>query len=373
MYHSIYVAATGQHVGKTTSTLGLVAALKNQGLQNLGYCKPMGQELVKLKQMSVDKDAFLFSKIMGFELAAEIHSPATIGRGVTKAYLDNPENFRFKERILAAKRILEHRCDAIVYEGTGHPGVGSIVGLSNAQVAKLLGAKVVLVVEGGIGNTLDRLDLSLSYFQASDVPVIGVIVNKVLPEKMEQIEYYLSKRLNQIGLPLLGLVPFDKSLSNPIMQTIQEAVKGRFLVNSHGFKNRVEAIIPGSLIDAIRRRKDPCHLLLLVSYKRAGEVLRQIEALSERKRWKNVPLSGVILTGEDLLEKPLDTYDLHMDYVMKHEIPMISTAYDTLGAYTKIDKIEVKINTATPWKVERANELIKKHVQLDLVLDFLKA
>ena len=185
MYQSIYIAATGQHVGKTTSTLGLVAALKAAGLENLGYCKPMGQQLVKIKKMSVDKDAVLFSKIMGFELAAEIHSPATIGRGVTRAFLDNPEQFRFKERILAAKRILEHRCDAIVYEGTGHPAVGSIVGLSNAQVAKILGAKVVIVLEGGIGNTLDRLDLCLSYFKASQVPVIGVIVNKVLPEKME--------------------------------------------------------------------------------------------------------------------------------------------------------------------------------------------
>ena len=47
----------------------------------------------------------------------------------------------------------------VVYEGTGHPGVGSVVDLSNAEVAKQLESEVILVLEGGIGNTLDRLSL----------------------------------------------------------------------------------------------------------------------------------------------------------------------------------------------------------------------
>lgn len=36
---SIYVAATSQHVGKTTMTLGLIAALRDQGV-DVGYSKP---------------------------------------------------------------------------------------------------------------------------------------------------------------------------------------------------------------------------------------------------------------------------------------------------------------------------------------------
>ena len=42
----------------------------------------------------------------------------------------------------------------VVYEGTGHPGVGSVVDLSNAEVARQLESEVILVLEGGIGNFL---------------------------------------------------------------------------------------------------------------------------------------------------------------------------------------------------------------------------
>lgn len=368
MGKSLYIAATGQHVGKTTSTLGIVAALKGMGIQNLGYCKPMGQELIKVDKFRVDKDAFLFSKIMGFELAANIHSPVTLHRGVTTSFIEDPAQFNFAERIQAAADYLQAQCDITVYEGTGHPGVGSVVNLSNAQVAKMVGAKVVLIAEAGIGNSIDRIDLCLSYFQAQQVPVIGVIINKVIPEKKEKIAYYLKKHLEPKGIPVLGLAPYDKTLSNPIMQTILKAVNGRYLANDHRYKKRVESIIPGSLIEDVWNREKPHHLLLLVSYKRAGEVLKQIEQIAKEKNLPETPLSGVILTGDGTVEKPLDSYDLHADYIVREEIPVISTPLDTLGAYQQINKIEVKINTATPWKVEKANNMIREHVDMQRLL-----
>ena len=158
MGKSLFIAATGQHVGKTTTTLGIVAALKSKGIAKLGYCKPMGQELIDIDELRVDKDAFLFSKIMGFELAAHIHSPVTLHRGVTTSYIDDPSQFNFVERIDQAADYLHRECDITVYEGTGHPGVGSVVDLSNAQVARRVGAKVVLIAKAGIGNSLDRID-----------------------------------------------------------------------------------------------------------------------------------------------------------------------------------------------------------------------
>ena len=40
---AIFVAATGQNVGKTTVCLGLIAALKKKFPQ-LGFMKPVGQQ-----------------------------------------------------------------------------------------------------------------------------------------------------------------------------------------------------------------------------------------------------------------------------------------------------------------------------------------
>jgi len=50
--------------------------------------------------------------------------------------------------------------DFVVVEGTGHVGVGSIIGLSNARVAKELGVDMVLVANGGIGSCFDELELN---------------------------------------------------------------------------------------------------------------------------------------------------------------------------------------------------------------------
>jgi len=86
---SIYVAATSQHVGKTTSTLGLYAMLKNQGY-NVGYCKPVGQKFLDINNDKVDKDALLFAEMMKFDLVAKLHSPVILGKGATEAYIDDP-------------------------------------------------------------------------------------------------------------------------------------------------------------------------------------------------------------------------------------------------------------------------------------------
>jgi hypothetical protein len=49
-------------------------------------------------------------------------------------------------------RELERKCDFLTIEGTGHAGVGSILKLSNARVARMLDAPVLMVTGGGIGN-----------------------------------------------------------------------------------------------------------------------------------------------------------------------------------------------------------------------------
>ena len=357
---NIYIAATDQHVGKTTSTLGLVAAFKDYGIGKIGYCKPVGQEIKELFNQHVDKDAFLFSEIMHFTLFPEVHSPVILGTGATTDFLDNPDAYDFKNRIVAAAEKLNKWYDLVVYEGTGHPGVGSVVNLSNATVAKLLDASVVMVVEGGIGRTIDRLNLSLALFREQNVPVVGVIVNKVIPEKMDKIRYYLEKKLNKMGVPLLGLLPYEKRMSNPIMRTVSRAVDGKFILNENKNANSVDGIIAGSLLDEKDKIQEGENLLLVASSKRIDETTEMLSQILGQKDWDQFPISGAILTGEEV--KNVD-----FKFFKEHEIPVITTDLDTLGAVMKIDHIEVKINTNTPWKVARAMELIKENVNLDLI------
>ena len=80
---------------------------------------------------------------MNFDLEPEIHSPVILGPGDTADYIESPKPGEFIKNILDSAEVLRRRHEMVVYEGTGHPGVGSVVDLSNAEVARQLESEVI--------------------------------------------------------------------------------------------------------------------------------------------------------------------------------------------------------------------------------------
>lgn len=89
----IFVAATRQHVGKTSSSLAIVSGLKKR-YDKVGFIKPVGQQHVEVKSESgetyrVDKDVCLVREHFHLNhLDYEFMSPVIIPRGYTKKYID---------------------------------------------------------------------------------------------------------------------------------------------------------------------------------------------------------------------------------------------------------------------------------------------
>ena len=360
-YKSLYVAATSQHVGKTTSTLGLVSAFRNKGI-NVGYCKPVGQRFVLQNGLQVDKDVVLFSDLMHFESDPDVHSPVILGPGATTDYLDNPSAYQFKDDIIFAANELDRRHELVLFEGTGHPGVGSIVNMSNADVAKLTHSSVILVAEGGIGNTIDMLSMCMEKFYRLDVPIMGIILNKVLPDKREKVEYYVKKWLEPLNIDFLGSMPFDKTMSFPLLRTIVESVKGKVDFNEDRLNNMVEGIVAGSLISTEELKNKDQNMLLVVGATRLSLAIEDTIHVMKANKWTKAPFSGIIATGYGDYSKTT------LEFVEKHKIPLIRTMLETYGAVIKIARIEVKINLETPWKVSRAVEMIENNIDLNLIL-----
>ncbi len=360
-YKNIFIAATRQHVGKTTTTLGLTAGYQSIGY-NVGYCKPVGQNFSDVQNIRVDKDCILFSDLIGFELDANIHSPVILPKGATKSYLKEPENFDYESAIIKAKKYLDVHYDIMIYEGTGHTGVGSVVDLSNAKVAKMLDAGVVMVLEGGIGSTIDMLNMTTALFREYDVPLIGVIINKVIPEKIEVIRKYLSIWLKRKNIPLLGVVPYDKKLAHPLMGTVCKALKAEVHYYEENLENRIEHMLAGSLVD-LKGLKATQNILLIASSRTVDRALLKVKAFSKHEEVDDSPLSGVVITGAEELT------DESISYIQEHKIPVINTHLDTYGAVTKINSIEVKINRRTPWKVKRAIAMVEETVNFKKILE----
>lgn len=360
---NLYVAATSQHVGKTTSTLGIAASFKKAGI-NTGYCKPVGQKHVEVKDSVVDKDAVLFADLLKLDIDPIKHSPVILGKGATTMYLDNPEAYDLESRITTAERHLQDMHEGTIYEGTGHPGVGSIADVSNAQVAKLLNAELVMIVEGGIGSTVDKLNMCLSLFREQEIPILGVIINKVIPEKTEMVREYVGKWLDQKNLKLLGVVPYDNMLAYPLIWTISKAVDGTFEhYNEKGF-NRVANILAGSAVDKDQMLKSSDNLLV-VSARVLDESIQTVQKYSSEENHES-PLSGIVITGEG------DISDESLEYIKAYDLPVVRTELDTYGVVIKISKLEVKINRRTPWKIAKAIELIQDNVDIAYMIEKLK-
>jgi BioD-like phosphotransacetylase family protein len=254
--------------------------------------------------------------------------------------------------------------DVVIFEGTGHPGVGSITGTSNAHVAKLIKAPVIMVVQGGIGSTIDVLNMNLALFREEGVPILGVIINKVVPEKMERIRYYLNKWLEPRGIPILGLIPYEKSLAYPVMRTIADSISGLTTHNHEFLDNKVEDIVAGSLLDT-QELKSFENVLLVAAVRQLEPALDKINMIMKVRRKAKSPLTGIVLTGQGTPESR------SIDYIIKHKIPMIRTELDTYGSVLQISKIEVKINRNTPWKVRRAIELVGEYVDIPMIRERL--
>ncbi|MEM7656082.1 MAG: AAA family ATPase [Bacteroidota bacterium] len=345
----LYVAATSQHVGKTTSTLGLIAALRQQG-NRVGYCKPAGQKYVWAQGEKVDKDAQLFADYLGFELEPDLHSPVILEPGLIKDHIEEPQRDALIQPILSAANRLSAMHDVVVFEGTGHPGVGSTVGISNAQVAKALDAGVILILEGGIGSTLDMLALNRAIFQQEGVPIVGVILNKTRKDKMAKVAHYVETYLQRLNIPLLGLLPYEASLSLPQLGSVTAAIDGRMLLFPEETDRPVQRPVSGRQFAKHFGKTE--HLLLVSSARRLEESLAEVDKLSNGQP----DLAGIVLCGEATLTQQSKRW------ILRHRIPLVFSPWDSYEVVNAFSRLEVKINCRTPWKSQKAIELFQAHI-----------
>ena len=131
----------------------------------------------------------------------------------------------------------------IVVEGTGHCGVGSIVNLDNARVASILGLNMVIVVNGGLGSAFDDLAINRLACIHHGVNIKGVIVNKVVPDKVPMIQDYFARALQRWNVPLLGVVPDGPYLSQPSMLDFEELFKTKVLSGQEDLLRHYDSII----------------------------------------------------------------------------------------------------------------------------------
>src|SRR5260370_19588614 len=242
----IFIGATRQNDGKTTASLGLIAALQRDD-PRVGYIKPVGQRFVEIEEQKIDEDIVLMDAVFRLNCPLGDMSPIAVEPDFTRKYLQSSNNEALVKKIQKAFDRVAWEKDFVLCEGSGHAGVASVFDLSNAQVAKIVRAKVIIVTQGGIGRPIDEVSLNQALFEREGVEIIGVIINKVRGDKVDYVSDFARRGLKRKGLELIGVVPHEQILTNPTLDLIREELDAELLSQPENMRNLVDAVAVGSV------------------------------------------------------------------------------------------------------------------------------
>lgn len=354
----VFIAATRQNDGKTTTSLGLLAALQ-QKHPRIGYIKPVGQRFVEIEEQKIDEDTVLMDRVYRLNCPLVDMSPIAIEPDFTRKYLESANYDVLVKRIQKAFDRVAWEKDFVLCEGSGHAGVGSVFDLSNARVAKIIGAKAVIVSQGGIGKPIDEVAINQALFEKEGVEVIGVILNKVLPHKVEFIRDFASRGLKRKGLELLGVIPHQPILSRPTMDLIREELQSEALNNSAQYNNLVDTVVVGAMgvQNAVRHFK--CGSLLIVPGDREDILLAAATALTAEK---SPCLAGIVLTDD------LRPSTAVQKILRATPFPVLLAKGDSYAVASKVHDLTVKTRPNDTAKITVIRDMIAKHVDVERII-----
>jgi len=225
-----------------------------------------------------------------------------------------------------------------------------------------LGAKVILVSSGGIGRPIDEIVLNKSLFEKEGVQLLGVVINKVLPEKYQKINKLVRRGLARKGIRVLGVIPYLPLLSYPSIEQILDETNFKLLSGREGLNNLVKKIVVGAMEphNALNYMVDGA--LLITPGDREDMILASLGCYFVRSVVKEVRISGIVLTGNLVPHKTI------MSMVEQTKIPILLAKYDTYGVASRIHDLMVKIRPQDKEKIETVEKIISKHVDIDKIL-----
>lgn len=176
----MFVSGERSGSGKSSTCCALLHALLQRGFapSDLAYIKPATQ---------CEEPQLIAAFCAQHGISCEGVGPVVFYKGFTRAFLsgeleDSPDSATLLRRVAAAVDKAGEGRRVVLVDGVGYAAVGSIVGVSNATVAKAARAPVLLVGKSGVGDAVDSFSLSACFFRAHGVPVKGVVFNKLPTE-----------------------------------------------------------------------------------------------------------------------------------------------------------------------------------------------
>jgi BioD-like phosphotransacetylase family protein len=309
--------------GKTVLIYGLLKKLSLEGFK-VGYFKPISKARYRIPSMKfVDPDVVAIKDALGLQEPIEILSPIVITRNTIE--LKN-ELDKIKKTIIDSYNSIAEGKDFVVIEGYPTPEILSSIGLSIAELAKLLNSKPILMINAKdrdiVDEIVDKIQLFKCFFEFHNYKLDGVIINNVPIYYIERVNDILIPTIKEIGLNIYGVIPEKPRLLAPTVRDIVELLNAEVLENKERLNNIVEDIVVGAMAPsaALRWFRRAVNAAIVTGGDRTDLIITALETKP----------SVVILTG-----------NLYPDISVlikarEVDVPILLTSYDT---YTTVEKL----------------------------------
>ena len=352
----VFIAATRQNDGKTTTSLGLISALQKK-FPRIGYIKPVGQRFVEIEEHNIDEDTVLMDAVYHLNCPLVDMSPIAVEPDFTRKYLQAAKNDVLVKKINDAFDRVAWEKDFVLCEGSGHAGVGAVFDLSNAQVAKHLGCKVIIVARGGIGKPIDEVALNQALFEKEGVEIIGVIINKVMAEKVDYIADFARRGLKRRGLELLGVIPHQPMLSSPTLASIQDELNAELINTPDNIHGLVDDVVVGAMSAANAVRFFKRGVLLITPGDRE-DILNA--AASDGQKMAGIVLTGGLKPTNGLLRT-----------LREMKMPVLLAKDDSYVVASTVHDLTVKTRPSDVEKISLIRDIIAKNVNVKKIIELL--
>ena len=351
MTKSVFIATAEPYSGKSLVALGLVNMLLSK-TQKVVYFKPIVEDDPRER-----RDVRLEAVVEYFHLPIPYADTFAYTRAEALRLLEANGQGPMIDRIIHQFKQLEEQYDFTVVEGSDFIGPGTAFEFGyNAQIAKNLGAPVVLVLTGDGKTTAQIINsvlTTLRSFETNEVPVLLVVVNRVPPAQVDDVRALLAAQL-PAGL-ILAVVPEDKDLLNPTMREIRAGLGAKLLFGEELLSNQADHFITGAMqVPNFLNYLKPN--VLIVTPGDRGDII--VCALVANLSASYPRVAGIVLTAGSEPEAPVQ----RLIEGLKTVVPIMAVPTGTFETSTRVGAVKSRISIDNPKKIQLAINTFERHV-----------
>jgi uncharacterized protein len=337
----ILLGSLSSGAGKTSIALGLGQSRSG----NVGYLKPYGDRPLYKKKRLWDADAVVAAA--KFRLGED---PTAVSLGFDHGkirYMYQGDALVQRLEDLASR--MEADREMLVIEGGSELFSGASVNLDVFTLASALRAPLFVVLSGENDLLADQAVYLSRTIARLEVEFGGVIINKV--RDPDDFELTCRPILKSTGLPVAGVIPFEKRLASPTVASIAEQLVARAIAGTPSSEKEVEHIFFGAMSAGAAQKSPAFHhrnKLVVTTADHTDLILASLDT----------DTAAIILAGEPLPHASI------MALAEEKNVPVLVVHDDLLTLAGRIQKLEAKLTVGDHSRIDLLGQMVREHVKI---------